>query len=86
MVRKRKSQGNQEKESFVPLKVIREELDMTQTQLAVAIGIDPSTVSRCERGLAEPALTILQLKRLCTLTKKSLESLPDYLGRTPDQD
>jgi transcriptional regulator with XRE-family HTH domain len=66
------------------LKAIREELDMTQAQFAVALGIDTSTVSRCERGLSEIALTLWQVKRLCKLTGKTLDQLPDYLGREAD--
>lgn len=64
----------------MPLRAIREELGMTQAQFAVALGIDTSTVSRCERGLSEIALTLLQVKRLCQLTQKSLDQLPDHLG------
>lgn len=67
----------------MPLKAIREELDMTQAQFAVALGIDASTVSRCERGLSEIALTLSQVKRLCQLTGKTLDQLPDYLGSSP---
>jgi DNA-binding XRE family transcriptional regulator len=83
MVRRKKRQlsGNQSEE-IVPLRAIRDELGMTQAEFAVAIGLDPSTVSRCERGLSEPNFTILQLKRLCKLTGKTLEELPDRLGRT----
>lgn len=86
MVRKRKSQSKQAEEDVVPLKAIREELNLTQAQFAVAIGVDPSTISRCERGLAEPNLTVLQIKRLCKLSKKSLDKLPDYLGKFPTQE
>jgi len=64
----------------VPLKAIREELDMTQVQFAIALGVDPSTISRCERGRSEIEFTLLQVKRLCKLTGKSLDELPDYLG------
>lgn len=80
MLKKRKSQPEQEP-MFVPLKAIREELDMTQAQFAVALGIDTSTVSRCERGLSEIALTLWQVKCLCRLTGKTLDQLPDYLGQ-----
>lgn len=65
----------------MPLKAIREELDMTQVEFAVALGVDPSTVSRCERGLSEIALTLWQVKRLCKLTGKTLDELPDCLGK-----
>ena len=75
-----KKQKKQSEEVSVPLKAIREELDMTQAQFAVALGIDTSTVSRCERGLSEIALTLWQVKCLCRLTGKTLDQLPDYLG------
>lgn len=67
-----------------PLKAIREELGITQVQFAVALGIDTSTVSRCERGLSEIALTLWQVKYLCKLTGKTLDQLPDHLGREAD--
>ncbi len=57
---------------------------MTQVQFAVALGIDTSTVSRCERGLSEIALTLWQVKCLCMLTGKTLDQLPDHLGREAD--
>ena len=65
----------------MPLKAIREELDMTQAQFAIALGVDASTISRCERGLSEIVLTLWQVKRLCKLTGKTLDQLPDYLGQ-----
>ncbi|MUL39483.1 helix-turn-helix domain-containing protein [Gloeocapsopsis dulcis] len=82
MVTRRKRQPHEE--DVVPLRAIREQLGLTQAQFAVAVGIDPSTVSRCERGIAEPNLTVLQTKRLCKLIGKSLDELPDYLGRSPN--
>lgn len=85
MVKKRKRQSHNSAEVVVPLKAIREQLGMTQAEFAVAIGIDPSTVSRCERGMSEPSLTILQTKRLCKLVEKGLDELPDYLGKHPEQ-
>ena len=83
MVTRRKRQSHETQEDVVPLKAIREQLGLTQAQFAVAIGIDTSTVSRCERGIAEPNLTVLQMKKLCRLIGSSLEDLPDYLGRSP---
>lgn len=67
-----------------PLKAIREELGMTQAQFAVALDIDTSTVSRCERSLSEIALTLWQVKRLCKLTGRTLDQLPDRLVREAD--
>ncbi|MEM6613268.1 MAG: helix-turn-helix transcriptional regulator [Cyanobacteria bacterium P01_C01_bin.72] len=79
---KDKSQADRSvtKEVF-PMKEIREALGMSQVKFAVAIGIDPGTVSRAERGLTEPVFTALQMKRLCRLTNKSIEEIPDYLGK-----
>ncbi|HLP87478.1 MAG TPA: helix-turn-helix transcriptional regulator [Nostocaceae cyanobacterium] len=81
MIKRTKRQPQNSDEVVVPLKAIREQLGMTQAEFAVAIGIDPSTVSRCERGITEISLTILQMKRLCQLTQKNLDELPDYLGK-----
>jgi transcriptional regulator with XRE-family HTH domain len=85
MINKRKNQPDpenlQENTKKVPLRQIREELNMTQAQLAVALGIDTSTVSRAERGLSEPSFTVLQFKRLCQLTKKLPTDFPDFLGK-----
>lgn len=81
MTKRIKRQPQNSDEVVVPLKAIREQLGMTQAEFAVAIGIDPSTVSRCERGITEISLTILQMKRLCQLTQKNLDELPDYLGK-----
>jgi transcriptional regulator with XRE-family HTH domain len=83
MVKKRKKQPLPE--DAVELRKIRELLDLSQAQFAVAIGIDTSTVSRCERGLSEITLTVLQMKRLCKLTGKTLDELPDYLGKVPEE-
>jgi transcriptional regulator with XRE-family HTH domain len=84
MTKRIKRQPYNSDEVIVPLKAIREQLGMTQAEFAVAISIDPSTVSRCERGMTEISLTILQMKRLCKLTQKNLDELPDYLGKHPE--
>ena len=80
---KNKSQGNSQAQQnqAMPLKEIREELDMTQAKFAGAIGVDASTVSRAERGLSEPVFTIKQVKDLCKLANKNLDEMPDYLGK-----
>jgi putative transcriptional regulator len=78
--KKNQPQKENHEEKVAAIKVIREELGMTQLEFAVALGINPITVSRAERGLAEPSLTLLQVKKLCQLTGKSALELPDYLG------
>ena len=77
---KEKSQHLSDRVSL-PMREIREELGMTQVQFAVAIGVDPGTISRAERGLTEPVFTIKQTKVLCKLLGKQIEDLPDYLGK-----
>jgi transcriptional regulator with XRE-family HTH domain len=79
--KKNQSQKENSQDIVAGIKLIREELGMTQLEFAVALGINPVTVSRAERGLAEPSLTLLQFKKLCELTKKSARDFPDYLGK-----
>lgn len=67
--------------NFSPMRQIREEIGMTQAELAVALGMSYSTVSKAERGLTEPVFTIAQIKKLCKLTKKPIEDFPDFLGK-----
>ena len=83
MLEPEKRQPQSVDEGKVFLKTIREQLNMTQVQFAVALGVDPSTISRCERGLSEICLTILEVKRFCKLVNMNLEDLPDYLGKPP---
>ena len=79
---KNKSQVNKtEKNQEFPMRAIREELGLSQVKLAAALGIDPKTVSRAERGLTEPVFTIKQIKILCKLLNKPVDQLPDYLGK-----
>lgn len=44
------------------IRVLREAKGMTQTELAVALGLDQTTISAWERGVAEP--TVFNLRRL----------------------
>ena len=78
---KNKSQADNSNKYNFPMKAIREELGLSQVKFAAAIGIDPKTVSRAERGLTEPVFTIKQVKSLCKLMKTPIEELPDYLGK-----
>ncbi len=74
---KNKSQDN----NVMPLKSLREELGFTQSQLAHALGVSDMKISRSERGESEPVFTIKQIKTLCKLLGKSIEEMPDYLGK-----
>ncbi|HEY9299208.1 MULTISPECIES: helix-turn-helix transcriptional regulator [unclassified Coleofasciculus] len=75
-----KDQQQQEYDRESPLKRRREELGLTQRDVALALGKTVQTVSNWETGLYEPKLTPRDLKALCRLLKWTLEELPDYFG------
>ncbi|MBD1838070.1 helix-turn-helix transcriptional regulator [Coleofasciculus sp. FACHB-64] len=75
-----KDQQQQEYDGESPLKRRREELGLTQRDVALALGKTVQTVSNWETGLYEPKLTPRDLKALCRLLKWTLEELPDYFG------
>ena len=65
--------------SSSPLKEMRLNLFLSQEQLAMKIGVAVSTISRWEKGEAEPTMTLAQTKRFTRLVGKSIEELPDSL-------
>jgi putative transcriptional regulator len=65
-----------EKES--PLKKRRDELGLTQREVAAAIDVSVQTVSNWETGrFKEVRLTLPQVKALCRVLKWTVEDLPD---------
>ena len=63
-----------------PLKKLREELGMSQEDLARKIGTSARTISRWETGESVPSFTIAQMKALDALLMehgKALKDLPD---------
>lgn len=63
-----------------PLKILRDELDMSQEDFGRTIGISVRTVSRWESGSNVPSFTIPQLKALDRLLRangKTIQDLPD---------
>ncbi len=80
---KKKSQHKSEttQDQVLPMKDVREALNMSQEQFAVALGVSTSKISSAERGLSEPVFTIKQVKKLCKLANKSLDEMPDYVGK-----
>lgn len=86
MFEKKSQVDNSEQKAVFLMKDIRKATGMSQVKFAAAIGIDPATVSRAERGLTEPVFTILQVKRLLKLAQTSIEEMPDYLGKDYLQD
>ncbi|MBW4489978.1 MAG: helix-turn-helix transcriptional regulator [Trichocoleus desertorum ATA4-8-CV12] len=64
-----------------PLKQRREELRLTQRDVAVAIDVSVQTVSNWETGrYKEAKLTLPQVKALCRLLNWTVEDLPNDLG------
>lgn len=65
------------------LKKLRDELGMSQEELARHLGISSRTVSRWEAGDNVPTFTIPQIKALARLLDskgKMIEDLPDHFG------
>ena len=69
----------QHKESDSPLTKLREAVGLSQEDLARLIDVSVSTISRWERGLAEPTMTVYQMKAFCSAVNKSLDDLPNSL-------
>jgi len=59
---------------------LRKSHDLTQKQIADALGVTVQTISNWEVGRAEPKLTIRQFKALLKVLQCSAEELPDNLG------
>ncbi|HEY9657156.1 MAG TPA: helix-turn-helix transcriptional regulator [Allocoleopsis sp.] len=65
-----------EKES--PLKKRRDELGLTQRDVAIAINVSVQTISNWETGrFKEVRLTLPQVKALCRVLQWSIDGLPD---------
>lgn len=65
---------------------LRKELDLTQKDVADALGVTEQTVRNWEQGKAIPRLTIPQTKVLCKLLQRPIELLPDHFGEAPGGD
>ncbi|PSB08967.1 XRE family transcriptional regulator [filamentous cyanobacterium CCP2] len=64
-----------------PLKKRRDELGLTQREVAVAIDVSVQTVSNWETGrFKDVRLSLPQVKALCRTLKWSIEDLPDDFG------
>jgi DNA-binding XRE family transcriptional regulator len=68
----------QERESS--LRKRREELGLTQRNIALALGKTDQTISNWETGTYEPKMTPRETKLLCRLLKWTLEEMPDDFG------
>jgi putative transcriptional regulator len=68
-----------------PLRKRRRELDLTQEELASAIGVDATTIRNWEAGRNPPKLKVSTLKALCkTMGWRSIDDIPDYFGPSED--
>lgn len=66
-----------------PLKMLREQLDLSQEQFARLIGVSSKSVSNWERGVTPASLGISQIKALDRLLRSkglSIQGLPDSFG------
>lgn len=71
----------QEVEQESPLKKRRDELGLTQRDVAAAVDVSVQTVSNWETGrYKEAKLTLPQVKALCRVLQWSIEDLPDDLA------
>lgn len=69
-----------------PLKQIRENLEMSREQFAVALGTTSGTVYRWETGRHGVSFTVRQFKNLRRMIKPlgiDIDDLPDDLGPPP---
>ncbi len=57
----------------------REELGLTQFDIASAIGIRDQSVSNWERGIHTPRLTVPQTKKLCEVLQVDLDGLLEII-------
>ena len=62
------------------LKKLREELEMSQEDLARSLGVSSQTISRWELGKNVPTFTVKQMKAL----EKLLASIGRSIGDLPD--
>lgn len=75
--------NSNESEFESPLKKLREEVGLSQQELASRIGIAVSTLSRWERGKSPAMMTVRQIKLLCRELGKTLDELPEEFGPPP---
>lgn len=74
-------QLDKEPEQESPLKKRREELGLTQRDVAIAVGATVQTISNWEIGrYKEAKFTLRQVKNLCQVLGWSVQDLPDDFG------
>ena len=71
------------------MKAIREELNLSQQELAQRLGVAVGSVSRWERGASQMSLTIPQIKNFMRLLREinmSIEDIPDEANLNSQSD
>lgn len=68
------------KKPWPPLKRLRMFQQLTQKELADALGVTQATVANWENGRAVPTLTVQQFKMLLKVLQVTPEELPDNFG------
>ncbi|WP_287289850.1 helix-turn-helix transcriptional regulator [Okeania sp. SIO2B9] len=58
---------------------MRLDAQLSQEALAQKIGVAVSTIRRWEKGLAEPTMTVVQLKGFLNAVNVNFQELPDSL-------
>lgn len=69
----------QQTDTNSPIKKLREAAGLSQEELAHRMKVSVSAISRWERGLVEPTMTVAQMKAFCNAIDKTLEELPNSL-------
>ncbi|NET38085.1 MAG: helix-turn-helix transcriptional regulator [Cyanothece sp. SIO1E1] len=59
---------------------LREQLGLTQRQVAEAVGVTQQTIRNWEHGKVVPKLSVPQMKRLCQVLRLPIEEVPDDFG------
>lgn len=67
------------------LKKLRVLQNLTQRELADALGVSEDTIGNWERGRAIPTMTVPQFKTLLRVLKVTVEELPDDFGPIQDE-
>lgn len=73
------------KEPLSPLFKLRTFQNITQRELADALGVTTDTIANWERGRSVPKLTIPQFKTLLKVLQVTVDELPDDFGK-PESD
>ncbi len=73
------------KEALSPLLKLRTLQNITQRELADALGVTTDTIANWERGRSVPKLTIPQFKTLLKVLQVTVDELPDDFGKPESQ-